>query len=181
MNVLFNTAKDKILGGTVLLASDTIKVVLIDISLYTFSNAHEFLSQIPGGARVGTSDALTGKTVVSGVFNASPGFVAVTSVGQIVSALAFYKDTGSDASSPLILFLDVGAGLPFTTTGAAVVLNWATGASKIFALSAFGGPNWRVDTSNNLQVKHNSANTWHTIQIAGSEGGLTLSIGAGQT
>ena len=114
------------------LSSVAIKVVMVDAGAYTYSASHEFLSDIPVGARVATSIALTSKTlgvVGDGVFDA--GDVTITAVtGPSVEALVLIVDTGSAATSRLLCYMDSAVdGLPYTPPGGggSVTISWASG------------------------------------------------------
>jgi hypothetical protein len=140
-NALYPKAKQKFIdpgtlgttsGDAIDLANDNIKVVLVDAADYTYSAAHEFLSDITAGGRVATSGNLASKTVTSGVFDsADPTFTAAT--GDIAEILVVYKDTGTAATSPLIAYYDTGVtGLPVTPNGGDI--NVTVNASGWFAL-----------------------------------------------
>lgn len=131
-NSLYAKYKEKALSGTVDLTSTTLKLVLIDTTLYTRNlSTHEFLSDIPSGARVATTSALASKTVTAGAFDsADPSFIAVT--GAVSGQLAMYKDTGSAATSPLICNYDTATNLPVTPNGGDIAV--AVNASGWFAL-----------------------------------------------
>lgn len=137
-NALYPKFKQKLIGPSTLstgtpidLATDTIKVALIDTGTYSYNAANEFWSSA-SSALVGTAVTLTSKTTTSGVFDAAD--VTFTSVtGSDVEALIIFKDTGSAATSPLIAYIDVVAsGLPVTPNGGNVLVQW--NASGIFAL-----------------------------------------------
>ena len=133
-NVLYPKFKqDRLEGGVSLLTAD-IKVVLIDLADYTFAVGHQFLSDIPAGARVATSPNLGTKVTTDGIFDAAnTTFTAVT--GDESEALGIYIDSGVAATSALIAFLDTGiTGMPVTPNGGDINVNWDEGASKIFAL-----------------------------------------------
>jgi hypothetical protein len=132
-NALYTTAKNRFLTGALNWTSATIKVVLIDKSLYVADvTADEFLSDIPLAARVATSSALTTKTAVGGV--ASSDNVLIASVTGQVDALVIYQDTGSEASSPLIAYIDTSSGLPILMNNGSFNIQWNTGTAKIFSL-----------------------------------------------
>ena len=116
------------------LDGDTIKAILVDLADYTYNAAHEFLSDVPAAARVATSAALANKTVSARVFDAdNAAFTAVA--GDQVEAIILYKDTGVEATSRLVLFLDTGiTGMPYTPSGADVTVAWDNGANKIARL-----------------------------------------------
>lgn len=100
------------------LISGSVKAVLI-ADTYTYNAAHEFLSDIPSGARVSISGALTSKAVTdSAAFQSANGrFEAVT--GPACNAIGVFVDTGNPATSPLVAYIDtVAAGLPVTPAGA---------------------------------------------------------------
>lgn len=115
------------------LAADDIRAILIDAASYTVNTAtHEFLSDIPGGARVATV-ALTGETVTARVFDAADAtFTAVS--GATVEAVVLYKHTGVEATSRLIAYIDTATGLPVTPGGGDITVVWAATANKIFRL-----------------------------------------------
>lgn len=118
--------------------TDTIKAVLVrtDAGHYTVDLANDqYLSAIASGDRVATSSAMTTITTTAGVFDADDvTWAAVT--GTQVGAIVLYKDTGNAATSPLIAYMDSASvtGLPFTPSGADVLVTWSNGASKIFKL-----------------------------------------------
>lgn len=133
-NAIYPKGKEAFLTSAVSWTADTIKVVLVDTGAYTYSTSHQYLSDIPSGARIATSLALTSKTATDGVADAADvTFTAVTGVS--IEALAIYKDTGSEGTSNLILYVDsVASGLPVTPNGGNIVVTWDNGANKIFAL-----------------------------------------------
>ena len=135
-NVLYAKAKEGFLGGAVNWSTDNIKAVLVNSGSYTVDAAnHTNLSQIPGGARIATSAAnLSNKTVTGGVADADDVLFSAVSSASIVNALALYKDTGVEATSTLIAYLDTGTGLPITPNGGDITVVWAATANKIFTL-----------------------------------------------
>lgn len=130
-NAIYPKAKEKFLDALIDMLTDTIKIALIDTGVYTYSSTHEFWSSA-SAAEIGTSQTLASKTTTDGVFDADN--VTFTSVtGASVEALIIYKDTGSAATSPLIMYIDVAAsGLPVTPNGNNIDVQF--NASGIFAL-----------------------------------------------
>lgn len=129
-NALYPKYLQKRLEGSIAFLTDTIKVALVDTAVYTYSAAHEFYSSV-SAAVVGTPVALTTKTSTLGVADADDvTFTAVT--GASVEAAVIYKDTGTVGTSPLIAYIDVATGLPFTPSGANETVSWDNGANKIF-------------------------------------------------
>jgi hypothetical protein len=97
-NALYPKFKEQALQGGVNLSSGNIKAVLVDLADYTYSAAHEFLSDVAAGGRVATSGNLASKTFTNGVFDsADPSFTAVT--GDVSESLILYIDTGTPSTS----------------------------------------------------------------------------------
>lgn len=133
-NLIYPTFKNAALttGTGVNLSSDTIKVTLVDAASYTYSAAHDFIDDVPGGARISTQ-TLAGKTVTTNVFDADD--VTFTTVASgTYEALVIWEDTGTESTSRLIAYIDTATGLPVTSTGGNATVTWDNGANKIFAL-----------------------------------------------
>lgn len=133
-NGLYDKARQKFLDGSISWSSDNIKIILVDAADYTVSLAtHEFLSDIPSGGRVATSDNLTTKTSLAGVADAdNVTFTAVT--GDPSEAIVIYKDTTNASTSDLIAYIDTATGLPVTPNGGDITITWDNGTNKIFKL-----------------------------------------------
>lgn len=133
-NALYYKARKAFADGDIDLLSDTIKCVLVDAADYTVDLAnHDFLDDVASGARVGTPQTLSNKTTTNGIFDADD--VTFTSVtGDQCEAILIYKDTGNEATSPLIAYIDSGNGLPVTPNGGNISISWDSGANKIFKL-----------------------------------------------
>lgn len=102
----------------------SIKAVLVDTGVYTFSAAHDYLDDIAEAARIATSAALTNVAIASGQLNADDATISYVS-GNSVEAVVLYRDTGDAATSPLMVYLDTGVtGLPLTPNGGDVTLTW---------------------------------------------------------
>lgn len=133
-SLIYDKAREAFLNADIDLLVDDIRAVLVDAADYTVNGAtHEFLSDVPSGARVSVSGALTGKTTTAGVFNHSTGtFTTVT--GDVSEALVYYKHTGSDATARLIAYIDNFTGLPVTPNGNDITFTPSTGANKLFKI-----------------------------------------------
>jgi len=133
-NALYDHGRRRFLEGQIAWLTDTIKAVLVDTANYAVNlSTHQFLSDIPAAARVAISPALTNKTSTAGVADADDvTFTGVT--GASVEAIVLFKDTGVEATSPLIAYIDTATGLPFTPSGGDVIIKWDDGANKIFKL-----------------------------------------------
>ncbi len=96
-----------------------------------YNAGHQFLTDLPGGARVGSPQTLASKTFVNGVFDAADlNFPGLTGVS--VEALVLAIDTGSDATSRLVGYVDTATGLPFSPSGVDQPVVW--NAAGIFGL-----------------------------------------------
>jgi len=134
-NALYNKWKQQIITDR--LSTANIKAVLVNTAgtgtLYVFSQAHEFLSDVPAASRIATSGNLASKTFVNGVLDAAdlvPAFASAT--GTQSEVIILYEDTGVATTSRLILFLDTATGLAITPDGNNIDINWNAGG--IFVL-----------------------------------------------
>lgn len=128
-NALMAKGKGHILADW--LSGKTLKVVCVDSADYTFSASHEFLSDIPSGGRVATSPALTGVTTTNGVLDCDDSTIAGVT-GDQFEEMFLYVDTGSAATSTLIVHWDTATGLPLTPSGGDVI--FTPHASGLFSL-----------------------------------------------
>lgn len=136
-NALYDKGREAFLAGDIAWDTDNIKTVLVDTDDYTVNlSTHQFLSDIPGAARVATSGNLTSKTVTAGVADAADVVhTAVTAVtGDPCEAEVIYQDTGVEGTSRLIAYIDTATGLPVTPNGTDISVTWDNGANKIFKL-----------------------------------------------
>lgn len=106
-------------GANVNLLTSNVKLVMVDTGAYTYDDTHEFLSDIPSGARIGITGALSSKAVSDLAAFTSANGRADGVTGASVETLAMYIDTGTPASSRLVAYFDTGVtGLPVTPAGA---------------------------------------------------------------
>lgn len=134
MNTLYAKGKQALLGDLDWSAA-TIKSALVTSAYTPNAATDEFLADIPGGAVLATSAALTGKTLVDGVADADNAtFAAVAGGGSDGEFVVVYEDTGAGATSRLIVLVDTATGLPVTPNGGDIVVAWDSGANKIFKL-----------------------------------------------
>lgn len=61
-NKVYPKAQKAFLDADIDLLVDDVRALLIDAGSYTYSDSHEFLSDVAGGARIGTATALASKT-----------------------------------------------------------------------------------------------------------------------
>lgn len=86
-------------------------VNLVSTSAYTPQTAvHQYLADIPVSARIAGPVTLTAKATTGGAADAAD--CTFTSVlGATINAIVLYKDTGTEATSPLIAYIDTATGL----------------------------------------------------------------------
>ena len=91
---------------------------------------------IPAGAIAATSPNLGSKVVANGIFGAANTLFSSVAVGPALGAVVVYVDTGSSATSTLLLFLDSTyySGLPFTPSGGNVTLSFSPTGNLIAAV-----------------------------------------------
>lgn len=130
-NRLYPLGAQKMLSGQINFDADPIKAVLVSDG-YTFSAAHEFLSDV--GALVGSPQTLTGKTTTGGVFDAEDLAFGAIPPGSTAKALVVFLDTGNPSTSPVIICDDEITGFPFATNGGDVNIPWSNGPYKILSL-----------------------------------------------
>ena len=134
-NALYAKDKEKLLSSTnaISLDTDTIKVSLVKNTDPQNLATDEFYTAISAYV-VGTTQTLTGKSIVDGVFDAAdPTFPAVTA-GDTCEAVVIWKDTGVPGTSPLLAYIDTITGFPLLTNGGDITVQWDNGAYKIFSL-----------------------------------------------
>lgn len=131
-NTLYDFARQRFLEAQINWMTDTVKVILVDTGAYTPQTAiHQFLSDIPTSARIAGPVTLTSKATTGGAADAADcTFVSVT--GNSIEAIIIYADTGVEATSPLIAFIDTATGLPITPNGGDIIVTWDNGTNKIF-------------------------------------------------
>jgi len=101
---LFPSARNLFLTGQLDWTSGTWKAVLLPHS-YTPTFAEEFLEDIPVAQRVAISEEIDGKTAVGGAAGCSAIELGLLLSPTICSKLVVYKDTGDEATSPVVLFV----------------------------------------------------------------------------
>ena len=96
--------KENFANGDIDWINDTIKAVAVD-SGYTYSSTHDNLDDVVSGNRIATSPALTSKTSTAGVLDAADATISSVASGDTIAGVIVYKDSGTEATSPLIVFV----------------------------------------------------------------------------
>lgn len=132
-NVFYAKGKEKILSADIAWVTDTIKVMLVKNTYPQNLSTDEFLDDVEA-YRLNTDQTLSGKSITNGVFDAAdPTWTAVTA-GDTSEGVVIYKDTGSAATSPLLIYIDSITGFPLATNGGDITAAWDDGSNKIFSL-----------------------------------------------
>ena len=131
-NTLYDYCRQRFLEAQINWMTDTVKVILVSTSAYTPQTAvHQYLADIPVSARIAGPVTLTAKATTGGAADAAD--CTFTSVsGATINAIVVYKDTGTEATSPLIAYIDTATGLPITPNGGDIIVTWDNGVNKIF-------------------------------------------------
>ena len=141
-SAMYQLGVKEFLDADVDLLVDTIRVIFLRTSVYTFAQAHDFFNDLTspvgnsGNSGVGDGGQLgtpTTNSPVGGVFDALDETLTSVSSGAALNALAIYKDTGSAATSPLLAYVD---GFSVTPNGGNIQIQWDSGTSRIFRLVA---------------------------------------------
>ena len=130
-NALYDLGREAFLSGDITWDGDAIKTILVDSALYTPNLAtDQFLSDVPAGSRTATSSDLVSKTV------AAAGDVTYSAVpiDAPQEYVVIYQDTTVEGTSRLIALIDTATGLPVTPNGGDIIVQWSSGADKIFKL-----------------------------------------------
>jgi hypothetical protein len=130
---LYPKTKAQFLKALLDITNITIRAYLLD-GTYTYSDSHEFLSDVGAGTRVARTNPLSGKTVnlTTAAFDSDdPTAESVT--GDDVNQIVLYQDTGVEGTSRLIFFKDTGIStVPFTPDGSDIrILVNASGWFKL--------------------------------------------------
>jgi hypothetical protein len=118
--------KSKFLQAGIDLSAVNVRAILVDTGAYTYNDAHDFLGDIPSGARIAVSGNLVGKAFGDdGSFDSDdPTFTGVS--GASIEAIVLYFHTGTDSTSRLVMYQDTGVtGLPLTPDGSDVQIKLA--------------------------------------------------------
>lgn len=138
-DAFYEVFRNAILGNVVHslpdLNTDDVRIVLYDEGADALNLADQDLADIVAGARIAVSAAIgspTVGTVAVGTFDhADVTFTAVT--GASVESMTYYKHTGTDSTSPLIVNIDSATGLPVTPNGGDIT--WAPHATGVFQIT----------------------------------------------
>lgn len=118
-NQLFPLAREQFATG-VLDWTDPgldIRVVLLPSAWTANFDTVVYLSDIPSGARIATSEPIESRTATAGFCNGTPADFGFLSDTRLIAKAVMYVDTEDEATSVLLAYYDEFVGEPFTPTG----------------------------------------------------------------
>ena len=133
-NAMYDFGRESSLGGDIAWDDNDIKLVFVDEDddAPDLANDQDLADRL-AAARVATSGNFASKTITAGVADAADVTVSLVTGDQFES-LDIYKDSGVEATSLLICNIDTATGLPCTPNGGDIIVQWDSGANKIFKL-----------------------------------------------
>lgn len=133
-NALYGLGREAFLGGDLDWDANNIKLYLVDNGAYTVAiDTHDFADDVASGAKIATSGNFANKTKTLGVADADD-IVLSTVSGASCESIVIWQDSGAQATSRLIAYIDTATGLPVTPNGGDITIQWDSGANKIFKL-----------------------------------------------
>lgn len=131
-NALYGKGRESFLKGDTDWNDGNIKFQFQDSGVYTLDiDVHDFEDDL--AAPIATSANLSSKTSTLGVADAADETCSTVS-GAEFEYICLYEDSGTPATSPLICCIDTATGLPCTPNGGDIIVQWDSGANKIFKL-----------------------------------------------
>ena len=135
-NSMYTKGRENILEGAIAWLSADIKVTSIDeTDDAPILATDEFLSDITAGAREFQSGNFASKTSTLGTADAgdlAPAFSSAT--GDEFESISVYRDSGSPATSELLVNIDTATGLPLTPDGGNIDITWSSASDRIFTV-----------------------------------------------
>jgi hypothetical protein len=116
MSFKYNYGRELFLTAQINWLADDIRMAVVD-NFYSPSVEDQFVSDIPTNAIIRRSDFLQSKSAADGFARAVPAAMFSLSHANPVIGVVFFKDTGDDATSPLLAFVDDGVAFPLTAIG----------------------------------------------------------------
>lgn len=135
-NFVYSKAKEAFLNADIDVLVDVLKVLIVDSTYTPNQGSHQFVSDIAASAIKYRTTALQNVSNVNGTLDAD-NIPIISYPGNPFNAVIIYKDTGSDATSRLIAYIDTSPGLPFagSATDIPVTIVWDDGPQKIISLT----------------------------------------------
>lgn len=134
MSSIYDAARESFLKGLIDFSTDSIRAKLVSTA-YTYSASHSTVADV-AASTLSTSPALTSKTTTAGVANAASVTFTAVPGGTDGKAIVLYQHVAGDNTDKIICYIDQtsDSSLPVTPNGGDIIVNWDTGANKIFKL-----------------------------------------------
>lgn len=146
-NALYDTGRNSFARGDSTwkaTGGSTVRAALVKSAYTPTLGTDQYLSTV-GVNYVGSSGANTRASCpqvvtadpAAGVCSSTNATLAITAVPSSVGAcngIILFVDSGSDATSQLLAWIDTATGLPITPNNGDITITWDTGANKIFKL-----------------------------------------------
>ena len=133
-NTLYDLGRKAFLDADIDMLVDDIKVALVKAAYTPAPTTDQFYDPAITANVQGTPQSLTTPSTTAGVFDADNATFSAVAGGATINYLVLYKDTGTPTTSPLIAIIDTATGLPLSTNGGDITIQWDDGANKIFKL-----------------------------------------------
>lgn len=130
-NALYPKIKELALSSGMNLSNATVHIQAINLSNYSYSSAHQFFSSVPSNARIGSPVVLSNKNITNGVFTVDAATFSGLVSAPAIGAFIIYISTGTDSTSPLVLYIDTATGLPVNSGATSGTVTWS---SNVFSL-----------------------------------------------
>lgn len=131
-NALYGLGREAFLKADIDMEVANIIFAFVDSGVYTLQiDVDDFRDDIP--SEIAASGNLSSKTYTLGVFDAADETVGTVS-GNEFEYIILIENTGTPATSHLIACIDTATGLPCTPNGGDIIVQWDSGANKIFKL-----------------------------------------------
>lgn len=113
---------------------DTLKVHLMADTYVPNFTTNDYRDDI--AAHIVATVTLASKAATGGIFDAADIVFTAVAAGDDCNAVVITQDGASDATSPLLIYIDDAdiTNFPVTTSGGDVNVAWASTAYKIFSL-----------------------------------------------
>lgn len=132
-NRLYTKAAEKMLQGQINWLTGNLKISAVKNTYVENLDTDEFYTSISAHI-AGVDQALAGKSIVGGKFDANDPVWAAVTAGDTIECFVIWLDTGVAGTSSLLARLDQVTSLPFLTNGGNIEPKFDNGANKIFSL-----------------------------------------------
>jgi hypothetical protein len=133
-NALYDLGRKAFLDADIDILVDTIKVALVKSTYTPTLASNQYYDPAINTHVHGTPQTIGNKTTTAGVFDGDDVTFTAVAGGATINYLVIYQDTGTPGTSRLIACIDTATGIPLSTNGGDITIQWDNGANKIFKL-----------------------------------------------